>query len=157
MAFASMQHLSAAPNAALSQPQRSERVPAAAAFRAGQPLKLRATQQRVALAARSGHVCCAALAQAGPGKLISAVEIPAFIPRQDLMDQLLRWAVIEVQEGGAANYGTPCKVRGALWLLARAAETCSPRSWSSYAARLPLALHPERATPRPCPRSRRRR
>ena len=44
------------------------------------------------------------------GKLISKVEVPAFIPRQDIMDQLLRWAFIEVQENGVANTGMPCKV-----------------------------------------------
>lgn len=47
----------------------------------------------------------------GVGKLISKVEIPAFIPRSDLMDQLLRWAIIEIQEDGMANVGMPCKVR----------------------------------------------
>ena len=46
----------------------------------------------------------------GLGKLISKVEIPAFIPRSDLMDQLSRWAVIEIQENGMANVGCPCKV-----------------------------------------------
>lgn len=46
----------------------------------------------------------------GVGKLISKVEIPAFIPRADLLDQLLRWAYIEVQENGVANTGSPCKV-----------------------------------------------
>ncbi len=44
------------------------------------------------------------------GKLITKTEIPAFIPRRDLMDQLSRWAVIEVQESGVANVGMPCKV-----------------------------------------------
>ena len=47
----------------------------------------------------------------GVGKLISKVEIPAFIPRTDIVDQLLRWAIIEVQESGVANVGCPCKVR----------------------------------------------
>ena len=47
---------------------------------------------------------------AGVGKLISKVEIPAFIPRQDLMDQLIRWASIEIQENGMGNVGCPCKV-----------------------------------------------
>jgi len=48
-------------------------------------------------------------AEAG-GKLISKVEIPAFIPRPDISDQLLRWALIEIQEGGVASVGCPCKV-----------------------------------------------
>lgn len=47
----------------------------------------------------------------GPGKLISKVEVPAFIPRADLSDQLLRWAMIEIQSSGVANVGCPCKVR----------------------------------------------
>ncbi|KAG7672870.1 hypothetical protein Ndes2526B_g08600 [Nannochloris sp. 'desiccata'] len=56
------------------------------------------------------HVAQAAQTDGGVGKLISKVEIPAFIPRQDLMDQLLRWAVIEIQENGMGNVGCPCKV-----------------------------------------------
>lgn len=43
-------------------------------------------------------------------KLISKVEIPAFIPRDDISDQLLRWALIDVQDQGVANCGCPCKV-----------------------------------------------
>lgn len=45
------------------------------------------------------------------GTLITKTEIPAFIPRADLMDQLTRWATIEIQESGVANVGMPCKVR----------------------------------------------
>ena len=56
-------------------------------------------------------------AQAEAGKLISKVEIPAFIPRVDLIDQLVRWAVIEIQENGMANVGCPCKVRTKLRAL----------------------------------------
>jgi hypothetical protein len=52
----------------------------------------------------------AAQTEGGVGKLFSKVEIPAFIPRQDLMDQLIRWAFIEVQENGMGNVGCPCKV-----------------------------------------------
>jgi len=51
-----------------------------------------------------------AAAQAEVGKLISKVEIPAFIPRPDLVEQLLRWAVVDMQESGVANVGCPCKV-----------------------------------------------
>ena len=43
-------------------------------------------------------------------KLISKVEIPAFIPRDDISDQLLRWALIDVQDQGVANCGCPCTV-----------------------------------------------
>ncbi len=39
------------------------------------------------------------------GKLISQVEIPAFIPRQDLLEQLTRWALANAQDDGAANFG----------------------------------------------------
>lgn len=67
---------------------------------------------------RHRSVSCAAAAEVG--KIISKVEIPAFIPRGDLMDQLTRWAIIEVQENGVANVGMPCKVTpfrrdGELW------------------------------------------
>ena len=44
------------------------------------------------------------------GVLISKGEIPAFIPRDDISDQLLRWALIEIQEEGVANIGCPCRV-----------------------------------------------
>lgn len=39
------------------------------------------------------------------GKLISQVEIPAFIPRQDLLEQLTRWALSNAQDDGLANFG----------------------------------------------------
>lgn len=42
--------------------------------------------------------------------LISKAEVPAFILRRDLADQLLRWAVIEQADGGPAKYGMPFKV-----------------------------------------------
>lgn len=44
------------------------------------------------------------------GKLISKTEIPAFIPRSDLMEQLVRWARIEAQMEGVENFGLPMKV-----------------------------------------------
>ena len=50
-----------------------------------------------------------AAAATGKGKLISATEIPAFIPRADLIDQLLRWAVA-AEEDGRAMYGAPLRV-----------------------------------------------
>ena len=34
------------------------------------------------------------------GKLISSTEVPAFIMRDDMMDQMYKWAVIEAGEGG---------------------------------------------------------
>lgn len=44
------------------------------------------------------------------GKLISKTEVPAFIPRADMMEQMLRWAMIEADEGGMRNFGMPMKV-----------------------------------------------
>ena len=58
------------------------------------------------------HPCrttVAAATASGKGKLISASEIPAFIPRADLIDQLLRWAVA-AEEDGRATYGAPLRV-----------------------------------------------
>ena len=54
-------------------------------------------RQRLVLQQRrqGGSVVCAATAEAG--KLISTVEIPAFIPRHDLLEQLMRWAYIDAQ------------------------------------------------------------
>lgn len=45
------------------------------------------------------------------GKLVTKTEIPAFIPRQDLMDQLIRWATSEADEPrGLGMWGLPVKV-----------------------------------------------
>lgn len=67
---------------------------------------------------RKNSTICQATTEVG--KLITKTEIPAFIPRADLMDQLVRWATIEIQESGVANVGMPCKVtpfyrEGTLW------------------------------------------
>ncbi len=43
-------------------------------------------------------------------KLISKAEVPAFIQRRDLADQMMRWAVIEQADGGPAKYGMPFKI-----------------------------------------------
>ena len=51
-----------------------------------------------------------AAATAEVGKLIAKSEIPAFIPRQDLMDQLTRWAYTEVQEESMRKFGLAVKV-----------------------------------------------
>ena len=48
-------------------------------------------------------------AAAAGGKLISSTEIPAFLPRSDFIDQLVRWAVV-AQEDGRAVYGAPLRV-----------------------------------------------
>jgi len=42
--------------------------------------------------------------------LISNTEVPSFIQRDDMMDQLYRWALIEAAEGGLRNFGMPMKV-----------------------------------------------
>ncbi|KAL3139874.1 hypothetical protein ABBQ38_004169 [Trebouxia sp. C0009 RCD-2024] len=52
-----------------------------------------------------------AAATAEVGKLIASTEIPAFIPRQDLMDQLTRWAYTDIQEEGMRKFGLPCKIQ----------------------------------------------
>jgi hypothetical protein len=43
--------------------------------------------------------------------LISKTEVPSFIQRDDMMDQLLRWATIEAGESGLRNFGMPMKVQ----------------------------------------------
>ncbi|GBF87582.1 hypothetical protein Rsub_00293 [Raphidocelis subcapitata] len=43
--------------------------------------------------------------------LISKTEVPAFIQRDDMMDQLYRWALIEAAEAGLRNFGMPMKVQ----------------------------------------------
>jgi hypothetical protein len=55
-----------------------------------------------------GAVTCSA--QAVGAKLLSKTEIPAFIPRSDMMEQLMRWAVIEANADGVAKFGLPIKV-----------------------------------------------
>ena len=60
----------------------------------------------------------------GAGTFISKTEIPAFIPRQDLMEQLLRWAQFaSMDPTEVAKYGLPTRVEpyykeeGVLWGL----------------------------------------
>jgi hypothetical protein len=38
------------------------------------------------------------------------VEVPAFIPRADLCEQLTRWALGNAQDDGLANFGLPMRV-----------------------------------------------
>lgn len=52
----------------------------------------------------------ASLHRAQVGKLISQVDIPPFIPRPDLLEQLVRWALSTCQLDGAANFGMPMRV-----------------------------------------------
>jgi hypothetical protein len=44
------------------------------------------------------------------GKVISKTEVPAFIMRDDMMDQIVRWALIEAAENGHRNFGLPMTV-----------------------------------------------
>lgn len=64
---------------------------------------------------RSQALTVQAAAAAEVGKLIAKTEIPAFIPRQDLMDQLTRWAYTDIQEEGMRKFGLPCKVSVGHW------------------------------------------
>jgi hypothetical protein len=41
------------------------------------------------------------------GKRISTVEVPAFIMRDDMMDQLYRWALVNAGESAVRNFGMP--------------------------------------------------
>lgn len=59
-------------------------------------------------------------APAPVGKLISSTEVPAFIPRDDMIDQLHKWAIAEAGTNGLRNFGMPMKVEptyreGTLW------------------------------------------
>ena len=114
------------------------------------PLRATRTQQcrtSAASGSRRALVVVAAAATEGVGKLISKVEIPAFIPRQDLIDQLSRWAMIEVQENGVANCGTPCKVGGGHRARQRAGWW---RNRRNGVGRLAAASRPPTNRP-PCP------
>lgn len=66
---------------------------------------------------RSQALTVQAAAAAEVGKLIAKTEIPAFIPRQDLMDQLTRWAYTDIQEEGMRKFGLPCKVSDIIAML----------------------------------------
>lgn len=44
------------------------------------------------------------------GKRISTVEVPAFIMRDDMMDQLYRWALVNAGEAAVRNFGLPMSV-----------------------------------------------
>lgn len=44
------------------------------------------------------------------GTLISKTEVASFIQRDDFMDQIYRWAIIEAGESGIRNFGLPMNV-----------------------------------------------
>lgn len=50
------------------------------------------------------------LAPRREGKRISTVEVPAFIMRDDMMDQLYRWALVSAGESAVRNFGLPMSV-----------------------------------------------
>ena len=81
----------------------------AGAFRSGGTGTALLARPRPGAPRAAAPAAITAAATAEVGKLISRVEIPAFIPRSDLMDQLLRWAIIEIQENGPAAVACPCK------------------------------------------------
>ena len=74
--------------------------PVGPAPRLGAPLRHAAPRPRSSLAAAAEGKAAPpqAAADTGPGKLISAMEIPAFIPRTDLIQQLYRWGFIEAND-----------------------------------------------------------
>lgn len=75
-------------------------------------VSLRLTPQwlgRRSVASRAQCRTVQAAATAEMGKLIAKTEIPAFIPRQDLMDQLTRWAYTEIQEESMRKFGLAVK------------------------------------------------
>lgn len=44
------------------------------------------------------------------GRCITKSEVPAFIPRDDMMDQLYRWTMMEGNENGVRNFGMALKM-----------------------------------------------
>ncbi|MEW5302816.1 MAG: hypothetical protein WDW38_004072 [Sanguina aurantia] len=71
-----------------------------------QRCQTRQASQRQTLLSKRGQaqVCHAVILD---GKLISRTEVPAFIQRDDMMDQLYRWTLMEGQEAGMRNFGAP--------------------------------------------------
>jgi len=111
----------------LSVAAKAQRIAMLAVVRDGAPV-------RAAVSRRGNRLVCSAEAAAEPagaparaeivlprtGFFISKTEVPAFIPRDDMMDQMIRWALIEAEEGGQRNFGMPMKIKqlernGMLW------------------------------------------
>lgn len=65
---------------------------------------------RTAAAASSSQQEQQRLAPRREGKRISTVEVPAFIMRDDMMDQLYRWALVSAGEAAVRNFGLPMSV-----------------------------------------------
>ena len=70
-----------------------------------------AAPQQIWRSTRGRLPASASPAAAPAGRLLASSVISAFIPRQDLIDQLLRWAHIEAQDQGVVNFGLPMTVR----------------------------------------------
>lgn len=95
-------------------------------FTAAQPRQLslavpsQGTQQRLRHVCRAEATEQVAITLPRTGSFISKTEVPAFIQRDDMLDQMVRWALIEAEEGGQRNFGMPMKVHqrfrdGTLW------------------------------------------
>ena len=83
--------------------------PSLTAARAGRPQR-RAASSLHRSVQRCNVAAAVPLQTVEVGKLISQTDIPPFIPRTDLMQQLYRWALYEIQESGTVNFGLPMKV-----------------------------------------------
>lgn len=68
-----------------------------------------AKRQRATGVCPASRVAVFASAAAGT-KLISSSDIPAFIPRSDLMSEMLRWATIDAGTNGYDKFGMQMKV-----------------------------------------------
>lgn len=112
--------------AAASPSTRLSAVRVVRPFTAVQPRQLafavpsQSTQQRLRHVCRAEATEQVAVTLPRTGSFISKTEVPAFIQRDDMMDQMVRWALIEAEEGGQRNFGMPMKIHqrfrdGTLW------------------------------------------
>ncbi len=81
-----------------------------------------------ASASSSDEASLASVPSTASGKLISKTEVAAFIQRDDLMDQMYRWAIIEAGEGGVRNFGLPMNVEP-FYLAAASGADGRPVLW----------------------------
>lgn len=87
-------------------------------FNAARPSLRQVAQRRASSAVKAA----AAPPKGKEGPLLSATEVPAFIPRDDFADQMLRWAYMEQADGAAQKWGMPVEIEevfreddGRLW------------------------------------------
>eukprot|EP00798_Chlamydomonas_sp_ICE-L_P005787 gene5787-5994_t len=96
-------------------------IPTRAVFKPVSRRAIRATPASPSLAATTSRnvVVCAQLEHdtsaamdfdTSQGRLISTTEVAAFIQRDDMMDQMYRWSLIEAAESGFRNFGMPMTV-----------------------------------------------